>query len=110
MLYKLAHILRDKYPWIWEMMEWLNAMLFTLRYGKRMKRVGDVLRKYEQDYEIFPISNIDVSELVRFFDAQPQSEFIYFHPHGFDAESLKKLQKNKAFFAYVIKDGTAIVG
>jgi RimJ/RimL family protein N-acetyltransferase len=42
--------------------------------------------------------------LAAFFEHQPEEAFKFFHPHGFDAKSLKRLQGNKAFLAYVLKD------
>ena len=33
MLYKIAHILRDKLPWIWDVISIINSFLFGLRYG-----------------------------------------------------------------------------
>lgn len=39
MLYQLAHVLRDRLPWIWDTAEWLNGLLFSCRYGKRLRKV-----------------------------------------------------------------------
>ena len=39
MFYKLAHILRDRFPWLWEMMEWLNGWLFASLYGQCLRHV-----------------------------------------------------------------------
>lgn len=33
MLYKLAHVLRDCFPWLWEMVEQLSGWLFACRYS-----------------------------------------------------------------------------
>ena len=35
---------------------------------------------------------------------------MYFKPHGFDSKSLQKLQKNKAFLGYIVKNGNTPVG
>ena len=40
MLYKIAHLLRDKMGWLWNLIECLNAMLFSLRYGKKLKSLA----------------------------------------------------------------------
>mgnify|MGYP004522024547 CR=1 FL=1 len=46
MFYKLAHILRDRFPWLWEMMEWLNGWFFASLYGHRLRHVvgGQIAR------------------------------------------------------------------
>ena len=35
---------------------------------------------------------------------QPEEAYTYFKPHGFDAKSIKLLQRNKAFLGYVLKE------
>lgn len=42
--------------------------------------------------------------LVSFFNRQPEEAYTYFRPHGFDEKSIKRLQKNKAFLGYVLRD------
>ena len=102
MLYKIAHILRDKFSWIWNIVESLNGVLFALRYGKRLKRFS--FSSVPEGYEIVPIENIPTMQLVDFFARQPEEAFKFFHPHGFDAKSIKRLQQNKAFLGYVLLD------
>lgn len=102
MLYKIAHILRDKFSWIWNIVESLNGVLFALRYGKRLKRFS--FSSVPEGYEIVPIENIPAMQLVDFFARQPEEAFKFFHPHGFDAKSIKRLQQNKAFLGYVLLD------
>lgn len=102
MLYKIAHILRDKFSWIWNIVESLNGVLFALRYGKRLKRFS--FSSVPEGYEIVPIENIPTVQLVDFFARQPEEAFKFFHPHGFDAKSIKRLQQNKAFLGYVLLD------
>lgn len=102
MLYKIAHILRDKMGWLWNLIEWLNSMLFSIRYGKRVK--GFTFTTVPEGYEVVPMRDIPTEQLVAFFGHQPGEAFEFFHPHGFDAKSLKRLQGNKAFLAYVLKD------
>ena len=52
MLYKSAHILRDKLSWLWNIIEWMNGVLFSLRYGKRLKRF--VFTMVPDGYDMFP--------------------------------------------------------
>ena len=37
MLYKIAHLLREKFGWLWNLIEIFNSMLFAYRYGKKVK-------------------------------------------------------------------------
>lgn len=110
MLYKIAHILRDKLSWLWNIIEWINGVIFYMRYGKKLKAF--VFTTVPEGYEIVPIRNISTNDLVAFFERQPEESYTYFRPHGFDAKSIKLLQRNKAFLGYVLKDKTngAIAG
>lgn len=102
MLYKLAHILRDNMGWLWNLIECFNAMLFSLRYGKKLNVFA--FSEIPEGYEILAMRDIPTEKMVEFFRRQPEEAFMYFHPHGFDLKSIKRLQGNKAFLAYVLID------
>lgn len=102
MLYKIAHVLRDKMGWLWNLIERLNSMLFTMRYGKKLR--GFKFTCVPEGYEVVAMRDVPTEQLVAFFEHQPEDAFEFFHPHGFDAKSIKRLQGNKAFLAYVLKD------
>lgn len=104
MLYKIAHILRDKFSWLWYIIEWMNGVVFSVRYGKRLKNFS--FTTVPKGYNIVPISKIDTEKLVAFFQHQPEEAFTYFRPHGYDAGSIKVMLRNKAFLGYVLIDST----
>ena len=110
MLYKIAHILRDRLSWLWNIIEWINGVIFYMGYGKKLKAFS--FTTVPDGYEIVPIKSIPTNELVAFFKHQPEDAYTYFRPHGFDAKSIKLLQRNQAFLGYVLKDKTngAIAG
>ena len=113
MLYAIAHFLRDKLPWVWDLVDSVNSYLFSLRYGKKLAAVeSSVLEKYTQEtgYRVCRMREVDAEKLAEFFSKQPEEAFTYFRPHGFDAKSVKKLQKNKAFLAYLLMDEENIAG
>lgn len=102
MLYKIAHIIRDKFSWLWDIIEYLNSFLFNIRYGKKLENID--FKNIPEGYEVTPINAIETKRMVEFFACQPEDAFKFFHPHGFDEKSIKKLQKNKAFLGYVLLD------
>lgn len=107
MLYTIAHFLRDKMPFIWDLIDILNSCLFTLRYGRDLKSVEDsVLQQYTQTsgMEVVRLRDVSADMLVAFFANQPKEAYTYFNPHGFDCNSLKKLQRNRSFLAYILLD------
>ena len=103
MLYAIAHFLRDKCPWIWDIIENLNSFLFYFLYGKKLKNIGKILEKYQEDYAIEELKEKDVKSLVLFFKEQPAEAFIYFKPHEFDENTIIKIQTSKSFWHLLLK-------
>ena len=116
MLYTIAHFLRDHLPWIWDLVDLLNAALFSLRYGSRLRKVEaallsqPVLDNKQMVYRVLPLRQVPTETLVDFFARQPEEAYRFFKPHGFDAKSIHKLQRNRAFLAYVLMDGSQVAG
>ncbi len=108
MLYKIAHIIRDRMPWLWQMTDRVNSMLFTLLYGQKVKQIEKMWGE-DVPYTIVPLRNYDVATISCFFARQPAEAFRFFRPHGFDEKSIRQLQGNRAFLAYMLeKDGTLV--
>lgn len=107
MLYTIAHFLRDKLPFIWDLVDVFNSCLFSLRYGRQLKSVEEiVLHQYAQTsgMEVVRLREVSTGNLVTFFAAQPEDAYTFFKPHGFDCKSLKKLQRNRSFLAYILME------
>ena len=105
MLYAIAHFLRDKLPFIWDFIDIINSYLFSIRYGRKLQSVEEtVLVKYAQQsgMQIVRLEEMPIDKLVKFFAAQPEEAYTFFKPHGFDCKSLKKLQRNRSFIAYIL--------
>ena len=100
MLYAIAHLLREKIPWVWDLIDQLNSILFTLRYGNKLEKFK--FKTPHKNYRIIPICNVATEVLVEFFAHQPHEAYRFFRPHGFNSKSIKKLKENKAFLAYVL--------
>lgn len=111
MLYAIAHFLRDKMPWLWDLVDMINSFLFDLRYGKKLKVESLKLKEKElkskdgeSRFKVMEMRDVPTEKLVEFFARQPDEAYTFFKPHGFDAKSIKKLQRNKAFLAYILID------
>ena len=110
MLYQLSHFVKDKLPFLWNCIEFLNEQLFMIRYGRKQRGVSSILKRYQNEYNIKEVSMDDLSSLVLFFSVQPQEAFTYFHPHKFDEKTLKKLIKRKSHLMYVVEKDDCVVG
>ena len=102
MLYQIAHIVRDKLGWLWQLVERLNAWLFSMRYGRRLGSFS--FSEIPEGYDLVLFRSVPTEKMVAFFEHQPEEAFTYFRPHAFDTKSIRRLQKNRAFLAYVLID------
>lgn len=112
MLYRIAHFLRDKFPFVWDLIDIMNSFLFMLRYGRKLKAIEpEILHSYasQTGLEIVRLNEISAERLERFFAAQPEDAYTFFRPHPFDSKSLRKLQRNHAFLSYILIDSGEIV-
>ena len=100
--YRVAHIIRDRFGWLWRLFEWFNSVLFTLKYGGKLRNFS--FNQIPEGFELIRIKDLPTNMLVDFFSRQPQEAFTFFHPHDFDEVSIKRLKKNNAFLAYILKD------
>lgn len=113
MLYAIAHFLRDKMPWLWNLVDVVNSTLFELRYGGNLKRIEtEILGRYRSEYSIrlVPMREVVPEVIEKFFESQPEEAYKFFKPHGFDAKSIKKLQNLNSFQSYLLLDDTKIAG
>ena len=74
MLYKIAHLLRDKMSWLWDIIEQLNSLLFSLKYGKQLKSFS--FTTIPVDYKVMLLREMPTEKLVAFFDQQPEELFV----------------------------------
>lgn len=110
MLYKLAHILRDRFGFLWNIIEWCNAFAFALTHGSALQKIPGILEACSGQYILRLAAPADAAPLAAFFAEQPEEAFKFFRPHGFDKKTLTKIIRNKAFLTFLVLDGEKIVG
>ena len=110
MLYKLAHILRDKFGFLWNLIEWGNAFVFALTHRDALKKIPAILQECSGTYKLRFAEQADATALAAFFAEQPEETFTFFKPHAFDEKTLSKIIRNHAFLTFLVLDGEKIVG
>lgn len=110
MLYKIAHILRDRFGFLWNLVEWMNALVFALIHKTALKKIPAVLQECSETYTLRLNEPADAPALAKFFAEQPEESFEFFKPHDFDEKALLKIIRNKAFLTFLVLDKEAIVG
>lgn len=110
MLYKFAHILRDKFGFLWNIVEWLNALVFALTHRAALKKIPEILQEFSDKFTLRLAAPTDAAPLAKFFVEQPEEAFRFFKPHAFDEKTLSKIIRNRAFLTFLVLDGEKIVG
>ncbi len=110
MLYELAHVVKDRFGFLWNAIEWGNAQAFAILHAKGLRQVPSILEQCSGEFTLREAKVGDAAALAGFFADQPEEAFKFFKPHGFDEMSLAKILANKAFLTYVVMDGERIVG
>lgn len=110
MLYEIAHIIKDKFGFLWDAIEWGNAEAFAMMHHKSMRRLPELLEESSGRYSLKLASTEDVSRMKSFFDAQPTEAFRFFQPHDFDEKGIRKVVLNKSFLTFLAMEGDEIVG
>lgn len=111
MLYRIAHILRDNFPWLWDAMGVILSYLFRFRYGRKLEQVPAILARYSCDaFVVKTLNETNVAALAKMFGEQPDRDFEFFRPHGFTERDLLKLVRDSGFLAYVVMHENNVVG
>ena len=110
MLYKLAHIIRDKFGFLWNIIEWCNAFVFALTHKGALQKIPGILQECSGQFTLRVAAPADAAPLATFFAEQPEEAFKFFKPHAFDEKTLSKIIRNRAFLTFLVLDGEKIVG
>ena len=103
MLYELAHFIKDKCPFIWDLAELGNSAAFSIKYRKELRCINGVVNVgVFEPYKMRLAKKDDVGELFLFFQKQPKETFRFFLPHGFSKRSIRKVVGRKSFLAFIL--------
>lgn len=105
MVYELAHWVKAKCAFLWDILEWSNSVVFCVLYHEKLKSIDGCLNAgLRAPYEMQQIQQLDVDKLVDFFAQQPDEAFRFFRPHGFGKRSIHRIVKNKSFLSFVLME------
>lgn len=110
MLYEIAHVIKARFGFLWDAIEWGNAEVFALIHRGEMKRIPELLSDCSGRYRLRLATREDVEQMRAFFEAQPEEAFRFFQPHEFNEKGIKKVVLNKSFLTFVALDGNEIAG
>lgn len=107
MLYEIAHIIKERFGFLWDAIEWGNAEVFALMHRGEMKRIPELLAECSGRYQLRLATREDVEQMRAFFEAQPEEAFRFFQPHEFDEKGIRKVVGNKSFLTFLAFDNNA---
>lgn len=107
MLYEIAHIIKERFGFLWNTIEWGNAEVFALMHRGEMKRIPELLAECSGRYQLRLATREDVEQMRAFFEAQPEEAFRFFQPHEFDEKGIRKVVGNKSFLTFLAFDNNA---
>ena len=102
---------KRKCPWAWNQVEGMNGLLFRLRYRNLGRTAESVLGKVDVASCRFSLlKREELGSLEALLTRQDKENLTWFHPHAFDAKTLKRLFRNPAFLMMQVTapDGTMV--
>lgn len=96
--------MQEKTPWVWNLVEELNAALCAFKIGDRRRLQTCMI-------EGVRVADIkDAEPLACFFASQPPESYKWFRPHAFDEATMRKLLRRKSYIIYVMEERGEIIG
>jgi len=112
MLTRFLLFVKHRIPWLWVVVEWINARLYRLLHQTGMAHQAE--RAFAEfgleGYEFRPLVQSDLEALGHLLQSQAELRLRYFQPHGFDRSSLANMLKNPAFLMFGAFSGDKLVG
>ena len=112
MMEKILIYIKHHFAFIWKIIDRLNALLFSLFYGSHTETVlQSVLKNQDQtDFSYCKLQLSDAHSLFQLLNNQDPADLNYFHPHGFDLDSIKKQFTYTSFLMMGVFKGNQMVG
>lgn len=109
---RLLIYIKHHFVFLWRIIEKGNGLIFALLYKSKMERIlQNVFDEFSsQSFSCKRLFATDIEPLYNLIKTQEASDLEYFHPHGFDLNSLKRQLNNQSFLMMGAFEGEKIVG
>ena len=67
MIYELTHYIQGHMPWLWNIVEWGNSLVFTTLHYKKINDIPSLLEKYTDKFQVTIAQPEDADALSYFF-------------------------------------------
>lgn len=109
---KLLLFVKHRLPALWRVIEWLNALLFSVLHQTSLRRESErCFREFTLDgYTFRSLTPDDLDGLFGLLDRQRSGRLDYFRPHGYSRRSLRRVTKDPAFLMFGVFFDDELVG
>lgn len=109
---KLLIFIKHNLAFLWGIIEWYNALVFSWMYRSRMEEViSGVFQEFsDSPYTFRKLVRSDLTLLHELLNSQNNGDLDYFKPHGFDMTSLERQHDIPSFLMMGAFDGEKMVG
>ncbi|NNE35562.1 MAG: hypothetical protein HKN13_10005 [Rhodothermales bacterium] len=109
---KILLFVKHNIPVLWLLIEWLNALLFSLLHRAALLRESEAcFREFSLDgYAFRSLDESDLDGLFNLLHRQQDGRLDYFTPHKFDRKSLQRAAQNSAFLMFGVFCREELVG
>lgn len=109
---RLLILIKHRFTFIWNIIEFTNGLLFTLLFkGRLLRTLNEVFTKISNpDFSYRLLNYQDATDLYALIARQPKEDLIYFHPHSLDLRSIRVQLKKRAFIMMGTFEGNRLVG
>ena len=106
MITRVLLFIKHRLPWLWQLVEWLNAHLYSVLHRRAMlSHMQHAFTEFTLEGFIFrPVDDVDLPLLAALLERQGDERLRYFRPHGFDVPSLRRMMANPAFLMFGVWD------
>jgi len=108
MIARTLLFIKHRIPWLWMVVDWLNALVYRLLHRRRMQ--VQLERAFSEfglsGYEFRPLERDDLIDLEQLIERQSKARLEYFQPHRFDLAALERMYANPSFlmFGVLVED------
>ena len=112
MIARILLFIKHRLPWLWVVVDWTNARLFSLLHSRRMEAESvEAFAEFNlHGFRFAPLQSCDMRSLESLLSRQGENRLRYFQPHGFDRKSLARMLKNPAFLMFGAFHDKSLVG
>lgn len=109
---RLLLFVKHRLPFLWAVVEWLNARLYRLVHGNRVAaNANECLDEFTlSGYDFRWLQRDNLPALHELLERQGPERLRYFRPHGFDTASLDRAWSNPSFLMFGVFHGDRLVG